>query len=375
MPILLIAMSAAILFALQAIIYRWFAQRGLSAQLSFEEEMVAEGETAVIIEQIVNRKALPLAAVRATFRLDRSLYFLDEENVTVTDYTYRNDVYSLAGYEAMTCRLPVRCSQRGQFQIQEMKLTTNDLFFTRAYFTDSPQQAGFLVCPGPVSQDKLEIPFRRMMGTLLTRRRTLEDPFELQGIRPYQSYDGMKDINWKASARSGEYQVNLHGYTSSQQVKILLNLEQNDLWGRRGLLEEGIRIAAAYARVLIEQGVPVCVVSNGRDSFSGAAADTRYGAGKQHLRAIQETLARVEYAVEDDHIVDLLRRERQSAEGRQTVYVLISTSQEERMLAEYSELCRHCEGAQWIAPLPYGTPQMTERCPRADTFRWEVAYE
>jgi uncharacterized protein (DUF58 family) len=66
-------------------------------------------------------------------------------------------------------------------------------------------------------------------GVMQTKRQFLEDPFEYRGMREYQPYDDMKSINWKATAKTGDFKVNLHDFTTVRSVRIFLNLEDTGI--------------------------------------------------------------------------------------------------------------------------------------------------
>ena len=58
----------------------------------------------------------------------------------------------------------------------------------------------------------------RMLGEQESRRKYLEDPFAFASIRDYTMQDPMKNINWKASAKTGDLMVNT--FTSMKNEKI-----------------------------------------------------------------------------------------------------------------------------------------------------------
>ena len=54
-------------------------------------------------------------------------------------------------------------------------------------------------------------------------------------------------------------------------------------------------------------------------------------------------------------------------------YLLISYSQNSRLLRTFDQLCLQSEGSQWIAPLHNEMEFLQDRCPHAVSIKWEVS--
>lgn len=339
MPILLAFLGGAFLLVLQTRFYVHKWSDRLSADIRFTDTAVNEGDTSSLTETITNRKALPLITLQAKFHVNKNLRFINEENTVVTDNTYRNDIFSLMSFEKIERKLPFVCTGRGYYQIQELDLISNDLFLTKKSILTLPLSTALYVYPRPVDHAQLDVPFQKMMGTILTKRYAFEDPFEFRGIRPYQTYDSMKDINWKVSAKTGDWKVNVHNYTSSQQVTIFLDLGTNSNLHYERIFEESIRIAASYAAKLITAGIPTRLVSNGMDSLSGQELILPYGAGESHIDTIKKGLSRLDSKKDAGDFLPFIQKELQSSEASSTLYVLISKFMSPALLSEYNALC------------------------------------
>ena len=84
---------------------------------------------------------------------------------------------------------------------------------------------------------RLRQSFVQLNGEMLTRRHLLEDPFEYRGIREYQPYDDMRSINWKATAKTGDFKVNQMGYTSLKSVRIFFNIQDDNILKKEEAVE------------------------------------------------------------------------------------------------------------------------------------------
>ncbi len=281
---------------LQTAVFRCFWKRNLSVRLRFCQPAAVEGETAQLKEIITNRKYLPLPVLHVKFQMGKYLIFTASNNFKITDQNYRSDIFSCMPWQEIRRTLDFSCKKRGYYRISHIDLVSYDLFFLAHFVHSVPEDTAMYVYPGPADPVRLELPLKNLMGQILARQALLRDPFETQGIRPYRTYDPYKNVNWKATAHTGELQVNVFTPASSWQVVFLLDTDSDRVWGDDDLTEESIRLCGSMAQSMIDKGIPVAVYSNGIDCLSGKPSRIEAGAGREHLKAIMELLARLQFA-------------------------------------------------------------------------------
>ncbi len=289
-PVLIAAVLLLGAFRILLLLYDHFWQKGLGCEIQFTQDYAVEDETSALSEVIVNRKLLPLPVLEISFHMDRRLQFGDGQNASLSDMTYRRDVFAAAAQQKITRRLEFKCAGRGYFRISEAGLTAQDLFLSRKYVGRTPQNTDFYVLPRPVPTSQIQIPYARIMGAILSRKRVCDDPFELGGLREYSQGYPMKSINWKATARAGKLLINLHESTLSQQVTLLIDMEAGGLSGDY-LNEAGIRVACSLAERLLTDGVELGLYSNGGDVQSGEAWKLESVSGAGSLLFLKKKLA------------------------------------------------------------------------------------
>jgi len=367
-------LGALLVYMLQKAYFLRKWRDGLEADVCFQKTAAVENRKAVLTETITNRKRLPLISLQVKFSVAKELSFVQNENTKKTDRNYRNDIFSVSGYEQITRTLPFVCKRRGYFQISQMDLIANDLFFSKKQISVVPQNTHLYVYPAPADAFLFEAPFRYMLGTFLTRACQYEDPFEFRGIRPYEPHDSMRDVNWKATARTGGLKVNQHNFTTSQKVVVLLNLSSDSNWKYEKLYEESVRVAAAFANACAEKGIPVSILTNGCDIITQKQFTINAGSGRSHAESIMRGLARIDSSQEAGSMIPLIERQITSPEAYTSLYILISKVQNEKLLQTYSDLCAVSKGSMWIAPLHPDMDHCKEKCPNAVSMKWEVPY-
>ena len=294
MAIIWIFLGAAAFYFLQSWLYEHFWNRGLEAALLFQRESAVEGEENTLLEQVENRKPLPLPMVKVKFRVSRRLRFFDEGDSAVTDQYYRNDILSLGPWQRVTRKIPFRCAARGYYRINGLDLVAADLFLSREMVEETDAGSILYVYPRPAQSEELSCALRKLSGEISVKRHMLEDPFEYRGIREYAPFDEQRSINWKATARMDEMMVNVRGYTALREVRIFLNPEDSEIWKQENLVELCIRISVRVAQELLDQGIRVAFYCSGRDCLTGEPIRIPAEAGPGQRESINRALARLD---------------------------------------------------------------------------------
>lgn len=323
------------LFFLIRFIYTRFWDRGLSCRIAFQGEYATEDDMAALSEVIINDKVLPMPVVEIDFHMDRRLQFADGQNASISDRTYRRDVFALSSRQKITRTLDFKCAGRGYFRIDTAGVTAQDLFLTRKFLTSNAQSTEFYVLPRSIPMQKLEIPFSRIMGAVLSRKKVYDDPFEFAGLREYSRGDPMKYINWKATARAGELLTNLHESTLSQRVNILIDMEGQGMLFSDQLNESAVRIAATLSERLLRAGVEVGLFSNGSNVQTGQLWKLPSVQGAGSLIFLKKQLACLSTGNSLPPPCDCFPES--AGGGEEDLLVLISRSEREDLCAAFSD--------------------------------------
>lgn len=371
MLLISILLCVALLYLLQDRLYRSLWQKGLDVSLELSDTRAVEGNDLTLTETILNRKLLPLPLVHVKFVTNRNLVFEDDEGSNVTDLYYRNDIMSVLSYQKLTRTLSFRCAARGYYTFHSLTVTCGNLFFSTDQLADFPCEKNLYVFPRLVDPSAFEPAFRKMFGTVLTKRYINEDPFEFRSIREYQSYDDRKSVNWKASAKTGGLKVTTHDYTSTQQVRIVINFEEFALMRYDHLFEEGIRIAATAAAAFLDRGIQVSLSTNGRDLITKQELFVPEGSGPGHMRTINEALARIDLEQKADPIAPLFDRILAETKA-QDFLVLVSTYQREDLQNALRRLPGKTDSFLWFLPLDRDLPLEVGADLSASLVPWRI---
>lgn len=250
-------------------IYVTFWQNNLDVDLEFENTEIFEGEEGVLKEIIVNDKWLPLPMFHVKFQASKNLIFPDSMETQKTDQYYRNDIFSIGRHEKIVRRLPFIANKRGLHRINNVDLISGDLLMIATVRKSFETDKFVYVYPSPYYSKEVLHSLQMVNGLVNTRRQFMEDPFEYRGIREYQPYDDMKSINWKATAKTGDFKVNLKDFTAVKSVRIFLNLQDEGIRKKRDEAEVCIRLAAGITRYFSQKNISIACYGNCKDSRTG----------------------------------------------------------------------------------------------------------
>lgn len=348
--LLIVILFGALAFTwLQAYLFRHNWNKHLSVKLSVLHETCEAGEENVLTEVITNGKWLPLPMLHVKFNTPKSFCFENEENSSVTDYYYRDDIFAIMGHESVTRQLKFVCESRGCFALQDTNITSTDLFMNLTLTDRRSNPIVIHVYPKKMNVGFFNIPFQTITGNFVTQQHLVEDPFEFRGIREYQPYDSMHNINWKSSAKNQQLQVNTYFMTASQEVRIIFNIETH-LYSKDHKLVEGlISLVSSLAEKLIAAGIPVALNSNAFDIFTKEPLKRDSGSGIAHMVSIDTALARVDAYGEHQDFVKLLEQEYQTATNK-TYYLIISNNHHEEVLKSYQAFYEVSPNSYFIIP-------------------------
>lgn len=357
-----------IIYILQQKLYLRLWDKGLDIDISFHDDYVNVGEKSYLTEVINNDKFLPMPVFHVKFSTSRSFEFDDYENTSVTDAYHRNDVFSVMGNQKITRKLCFKAMKRGYYSIDSINIIAKDFFMTRTFAATVDNMTSIYVFPKKQKGIDLEAACNTIIGDLEIRRNLIEDPYIFTGIREYDRGDSLNRVNWKATARTNDLMVNVYGYSSEQQIKILLNMETNSIIKTEYLQEIAIELASSMAQYFIAKNVPVGIESNANDIVTGKVNSVKCGSSANHMITIDKYLSRL---TGNNGIEDFLAIVSSSINNdySSVSYVVISSYYRDDLLVKLDYLIKSGKSVCMLVPyLNINKPAFS----RPYMYGWEV---
>ncbi|MBO4298017.1 MAG: DUF58 domain-containing protein [Clostridia bacterium] len=272
MSIVWILVSVGIVILAQGVLAALFGLKNVGYDRRFSRRSAYEGEQVELVEVIRNRKILPVPWVRVESRISPFLrcgHGGQSEEREISADQYHKSVFYLGPFSQITRRHDVACLKRGHYEVGSVALTAGDLLAVWMTNRQMNIACALDVYPRLLSEDELDTPSTRWQGELAVKRWIMPDPFLVSGIRDYRAGDPLRDVHWRASARTGTLQVKTRDYTADPRMLVVLNVQASEeQWGdlmdyEQEGIEQGVRIAATLCKRALDAGVEAGFATNG----------------------------------------------------------------------------------------------------------------
>lgn len=326
----------------QHFIYKYNWNKNLTLVVTVDHKQVFENDTILITETITNKKIIPLPLVEITF-FTRA--FMPVSNNT----DWGTVIVSMNAYQRVSVTIRYRCVKRGYYKLKGFAVSGCNVLMADWHTLCYDTNASVTVYPRLITAQAVDVICQKLTGEIMSKRAYIADPFAFRGIREYQPHDSLRDINFKATARTGFIMTNIYEHIVEQDVCIILNLSEYKGYADSVLSEDMIRLAAFFSRFFIEDGIPTALVSNGRDIETGNDTYIESSTSQTHLLNIYDALARIDLGLNPNSIVDTLHLYEPS---RNRMYLLISRGDDADVQAWFNTIRDY--GGFWIVPFRTG---------------------
>lgn len=229
MEIIFILILLALAIAAEYLTYSINGAKKLTYEARLEKSEVFEGENAVLIEEIDNRKRLPLPFVKTEILAPAFLDFGVKAEANKEGLCGIPSVFSLKGREKCKRVRRIKCTCRGVFEMGAASLYGSDLFgLGRFNLKVKDVMVNLTVLPAPLNAEDFYPDNRQLYGDISVRRFICEDPFLINGSHEYSGREPMNSISWSATARAGKLMALNKDFTTSAKILILLNFQRRD---------------------------------------------------------------------------------------------------------------------------------------------------
>lgn len=308
------------------------ALSGLEYSRAFSQRGIFMEETLELTEYLHNTTAFPLFFVNLDFFVPAGLTVDGKE---CREYVKLTSVFHIPPYATLCKKHTVKADKRAHFVLESAAILYRDNEFTFSVPAD------FYAYPRAAEYSSLADEPLFRTGERIAGKKTVEDPFFVSGIRPYQMGDPMRHINFRASVRSfsgGVRQLMCNSYDSSRNFDLMIVLDMNEATEdpAASSLEEKLEAGLACACYLMS----VAVQNGGNVGFAANVAPNsdRFvfipcGSGEEHRRMLLECFASLTTLGRRDYSVDALLRHCEPRIPRDADVCLITSSVDAKLAA------------------------------------------
>ncbi len=302
---------------------------GLTVQRELALDRISLGDPVEVRVRVENHSPLPALWVVAAESLPAGLPVSGS----------RGRVMPLVGRNGFAFSYTLEGARRGYHEVGPTVLRTGDLFGLFQRRLDAGGSSWLTVFPKLVALRNPRLASLRAAGEVRVRRRVLEDPTQIVGIRPYHHGDGLRRVHWRATAHTGKLQSKLFEITAQREVTLLLNLRRGDYpaspQDAAAAAELAITAAASFAQYLLTGATRVGLLALARDP-SGMGGErvvaAAPGRGRAHLVSLLSLLGRVELG-RTDSLPEIVRQQKERFPWGSMVVVITPRLDDEVLLA------------------------------------------
>lgn len=293
--VLLVILGGCVVIIYQLI--QSFGFKNVEYTLHFSADEVTEGDTVILTETICSRKILPIPWLKAELTTHSALEFAQHQSTISKETRFLSSYYFLRPYRQIERQWQVKCTKRGVFSVYNAILVISDLLGTQENSKKFPDaHAELTVLPKPAVADALPSPaVLCMTGDSILRTHFLPDRFAVDGIKPYEYGDNLRDVCQTASARSESLMVYRYTDTADPTMTVLLGLATKDYDFERvsdtEAYEQAIRIACKYLCDATAARIPVRFCAN--TTLDGIAVSSLFGTGDAHTLLLRRLLSQL----------------------------------------------------------------------------------
>lgn len=297
MELIALLLVVVVVIWLQNLIFRKFSFRRLDYRCYLSQEEASEGDEVQLVEEIVNRKWLPVPWFKSEITTSCYLDFAGAQS-SVTDKTrFVPSFFSVKSYRRVQRSWKVRCLRRGEYAVQKVVLVSSDLLGNSLLSQPAQADSRILVLPKPLELETQFCSPQYYSGDVVVRRRLLEDPFWLAGVQEYTGREAMNRIHWAATAKEQKIMVHHQECTSSQSVSVILNVQSRPFENSEAIdedyVEDAIRTCAAVFQQTLQEQLPLRFFANA--SLTQEREDIATGEywGEEYVLELFRLLARL----------------------------------------------------------------------------------
>ncbi|MDR0223089.1 MAG: DUF58 domain-containing protein [Oscillospiraceae bacterium] len=228
MDVVVITVIFILVIAAEIAVYRRFGLYGIEYRVYLSKKEAREGDEIEIIEEVLNKKFLPVPWLKSEIFTSRWLDFAGTKANAAAGSRFAPSVFALRPNQKCVRKWRVKCLKRGVFHLEDTSIVTCDVFGFVTRSVKIKVNESVTVLPVPIVSDEKRYSDRMLFGQTITRRFVCDDPFLISGTREYSGIEPLNRIHWNSAAKEGRLMVYNNDYTTHNTVLVMLNAQRGD---------------------------------------------------------------------------------------------------------------------------------------------------
>ncbi|WP_411843232.1 DUF58 domain-containing protein [Salinicoccus sp. HZC-1] len=290
-----VSLGLFISFALLNYLYEKNISKRLSIEVLNKEIRMYKNQIDVIRIKITQDGILPILDGQISLSAGDDIRFDHDISTGIRQHTITAIKFTVMPKSSIILEVPFRADSRGVSKIFKSEIRIPQIF---GFDSIDLKQKGkidheIIIYPDRYAVHNEEMKNQMAQGTFMQKNALFSDPLMTTGTRGYLPRDNMRDIHWKASARTGELQTRIYEKTTKISWMILINLRSENSYAPPKNIEEIFEKLAFITARATQADIPYRIITNMVTFENHSFFRLDEGAGKLHYKRTLESLARL----------------------------------------------------------------------------------
>lgn len=290
-----VSLGLFISFALLSYLYEKNVAQKLRVEILNKEIRIYKNQKDTIRIKITQEGIMPILGGKISLSAGDDIRFVNDISTGIRQHTVTAIIFTVMPKSSIIIEVPFTGYSRGVSKIVKAEINIPQIF---GFDTLDLKQIGrpdheIIVYPDRYAVHNEGMENQMIQGNFMQQNALFSDSLRPTGTRDYLPEDSMRDIHWKASAKTGELQTRLYEKTTKITWMILINLRSENSYAPPKNIEEIFEKITFITGRATEAGIPYKIFTNMvmMDNRTFFKLDER--AGKLHFKHTLETLARI----------------------------------------------------------------------------------
>lgn len=281
-------------FILKAVYSRWVTKH---LHIDFTEHNLKnyqsqDGHIEIRIEQ---RGFMPIFNGQIHVIAGDHILFHNEFLTTSKSQTETRATFTVMGKSETIIRLPYTANKRGVGRVVDVNIFIPEIFGFNTLKLEKITRSTLeiLIYPDKMKAERDDMRSKMLQGFIESNRALFNDPMKMIGVRDYEALDTMKQIHWKASAKTGELKSKVYEKVTRMNWLILINLRSTDHYAPPEYIEDIFMKIAYLTEEATKIGIPYLLITNMSTFDKRNYFKIAESSGPKHYKNTLEALARI----------------------------------------------------------------------------------
>lgn len=292
---------------------------------SFEKPLAEVDEKVMVRAEYRNLSRLSIRKAYTVSLIDKNLTLLDDPRLLSEkrDMAIVQSKLSLPAKGEKTLFIPVRAERRGVYHSYGIKAELPDFFGFQTVRGEQMQEETLVVYPKRTDNRFFHDMIVQGFGDFNAKHGFLEDETSVRSYGTYTGREPMRRINWKQSAKTGEFVVKQFEPMGTYATIIVFDVER-DLYPQRRngeMTEYCLRMLRETFEYFESKKIPYRLYTNATSPLIEDGKYECYPSGKRTRLSMLEMLGRMDLHYRGLNGIRLLDRAVKESRGAPVVYL------------------------------------------------------